>query len=96
MKGTAVVAAGILVLIFEEIFPGGVKVSLNPKVEWIVILVVLTGGFSPFIALERYPEVKTATLQFNELARVDAAYTRALSNNFAIRLRKRSSRWRPT
>jgi glucan phosphoethanolaminetransferase (alkaline phosphatase superfamily) len=84
LKGTAVAAAGILVLIFEEILPVGTRIPGNPKVEWILIVVIFFGGFLPFIALDRYPEVKTATLQFNEIARVDAAYIRALSNRLGF------------
>jgi hypothetical protein len=84
LKGTAVVAAGILVLIFAEIFLNGVKIVLEPKVEWIIIIVISVGSFVPLIALDRYPEVKTAVLQFNELARVDAAYARTLSNSLGL------------
>ena len=84
LKGTVLVAAGILVLIFEEIFPAIMKTPLSHRRKWIVGVVIFISGFLPFGALERYPEVKTATLQFNELARVDAAYARALSNTLGI------------
>jgi hypothetical protein len=57
---------------------------LDRKLRWIVIVAVFGGGFLPFVALERYPELKTATLQFNELARVDAAYARTLSSGMGL------------
>lgn len=79
LKATAVVAAGILVLIFEELFSIGSRLPSKARRRWGVVAVIFLLGFLPFAALERYRETKAAILQFNELSMVDATYARVLS-----------------
>ncbi len=80
LKATAVISAGIMVLLYEELF--GLDSVLSTKLtrEWAIIGIVFFVGFLPFVFLERHRETKVAVLQFNELNRVDAAYARAVSN----------------
>lgn len=80
LQATAMMAAGILVLIFEEIFPVGSRLPSRVRTGWIVGLAIGLLGVLPFASLEGYREIKTAILQFNELSMVDATYARVLSN----------------
>jgi hypothetical protein len=87
LKATAVVAAGILALMVREFVSNETKASGSEKMRWATVVLVSLLSFLPFTALEAYPEVKAAILQFNELSRVDGAYARALGNSLGF------SRW---
>ncbi len=80
LKATAVVAAGILVLAYEELF--FVSSMPYPRMgrDWVAVGTIFFLGFLPFLLLERYRETKVAILQFNELSRVDVTYTRRISD----------------
>jgi len=84
LKATAVVAAGILALIFREFISSETKASVSAKTKWAVVVLVFLLSFLPFTTLETYPEVKAAILQFNELSRVDGGYARALGNSLGF------------
>jgi len=78
LKGTivkviSVVAAGTVVLLLEQFKPVD-RDKVWSLSRWTATLTLpLVAGFLPFYALGKFPEVKTAILQFNELTRVDAA-----------------------
>ncbi len=84
LKITAVIAAGILVLIFEELRSVSSRRSSKARRRWIVVAAIGLAGFLPFGALERYRETKAAILQFNELSMVDATYARVLSDFLGV------------
>jgi arylsulfatase A-like enzyme len=84
---TALVAAGILVLFFEELFPSGVVSSPRAVIVGLLLLIIFFAGFIPFRIFERYPEIKVANLQLNELSMVDATFVRELANPLGL------SRW---
>jgi arylsulfatase A-like enzyme len=80
LKIISVIAAGTAVLIVERLF--SLKAAIQPKLylRAVVLAIAAAIGFLPFYALGKYPEVKVAVLQFNELARVDTAFARETSN----------------
>ncbi|MFQ5960341.1 MAG: sulfatase [Candidatus Methylomirabilales bacterium] len=80
VKITAVIAAGIMVLIFQELRSSELRHSPQARRRWIAVAFIVPLGFLPFASLERYPETKAAILQFNESSMVDATYARALSD----------------
>jgi hypothetical protein len=84
LKVTAVVAAGILVLMVREFVSSETKASVGAKTKWAVVVLISLLSFFPFTTLETYPEVKAAILQFNELSRVDGAYARALGSSLGF------------
>ncbi len=84
LKVTAVVAAGILALMVREFISSETKASVSEKTKWAVVVFVFLLSFLPFTALETYPEIKAAILQFNELSRVDGAYAGALGNSLGF------------
>jgi glucan phosphoethanolaminetransferase (alkaline phosphatase superfamily) len=79
LKITTIVAAGALVLVFEEFRPPA-SISL-PGVRrfWVLAGIVFFLGFLPFALLGKYPNAKATLLQFNEMTRVDASYARELA-----------------
>ncbi|MGD8739658.1 MAG: sulfatase-like hydrolase/transferase [Desulfobacterales bacterium] len=80
LKIISVIAAGIAVLMVERFFSlnAATKQKFYRRAAVLVMAAVL--GFLPFYALGKYPEVKVAVLQFNELARVDTAFARELAS----------------
>jgi glucan phosphoethanolaminetransferase (alkaline phosphatase superfamily) len=79
LKITTIVAAGALVLVFEEFRPA-VSISLSGfRRFWVPVGIVFLLGFLPFALLGKYPNAKATLLQFNEMTRVDAAYARELA-----------------
>ncbi len=85
LKVTAVVAAGIQVLILEELRSLRPRRLANTRKGWMALALVVPLGLSPFVSLERYREIKAALLQFNEYSMVDATYARALSDVIGLR-----------
>jgi len=82
LKVISVVAAGAVVLLLEQFMPVG-RHKMWTLSRWTATLALaLMGGFLPFYALGKYPEVKAVILQFNELTRVDAALAGKLGNVF--------------
>ncbi len=84
LKSAVLVAAGILVLVAQELFSGDSRIHPRLERNWIVVGMLFFTGFVPFGLLERYGETKVAVFQFNELSRVDAAYARGLSNAMGV------------
>ena len=84
LKFASVVAAGATVLMLEALFDFKPK-DLSRRFRPVMVL-ALTAFFSclPFYVLGYYPEVKSATLQFNELTRVDATFARELVNTLGL------------
>ena len=80
LKMTAVIAAGILVLIVQELRSSEFRHPPRARRRWMAVACIVPLGFLPFASLERYPETKAAILQFNEASMVDATYARALSD----------------
>jgi hypothetical protein len=85
LKGVAVVAAGTLVLVYEELFLTAPAPSPKPGRVWVVIGTIFLIGFIPFALTERYREIKVAVLQLNELSRVDATYAREFVDALGLR-----------
>lgn len=81
LKTAAVVAAGTLALILEEIVPAGERISPARRRQWVGVGAMVLAGFLPFSALESSHGAKAVILQFNELSQVDAAYARELSRS---------------
>jgi len=79
LKTITIVAAGTLVLIFEELSSAEPTALLGHGKIWILIAVVFFLGFAPFGILNKYPTAKATLLQFSDLARVEAAYARELA-----------------
>ncbi len=79
-KATATAAAGILVLVDEELMPAR---TTHPGPGWrgpaTVLAAALLLPVAPIAAFNRHPETKAAVLQFSEFSMVDAAYLRVLS-----------------
>lgn len=84
LKVSAVVAAGILALMVREFISSGEETPAKRKPRCAFAVLIFILGFFPFTALESYPEIKAAILQFNELSRVDAAYARALGKSLGF------------
>lgn len=80
VKVCAVVAAGALVLVIEELFRSMSLKDIKPSRLWPVIAIAFLLGLIPIGILANNPESKTAIIQFNELSRVDATYARELVN----------------
>jgi len=76
LKIAVIVAAGALVLIVGEIVPARNEPVSSGVRLWLIMAAALVSGVLPFGVLTRYPEVKAAVLQFNELCRVDTAFAR--------------------
>jgi hypothetical protein len=80
----SVVAAGSLVLIIRQLLPGpsGHPSSIRQSMLTLMLIGVL--GFIPFYALGKFPEVKAAVLQYNEIARVNAAFAREITHALGL------------
>ena len=76
----AVVAAGTGVLVIRQLasVPSGSPSSFSRSMITLIVCGVL--GFIPFYSLDKFPEVKAVVLQYNELARVNAAFAREITN----------------
>ncbi|MGE5254219.1 MAG: sulfatase-like hydrolase/transferase, partial [Planctomycetaceae bacterium] len=81
---SAIVAAGTLVLIFEELFPRGLPEAGKTGKEWIIGVILFSTGFIPFAALEIHRDLKVFVLQFHELSWVNAAYGRMVSTSLGL------------
>jgi arylsulfatase A-like enzyme len=80
LKTLTIAVAGAGLLIFEQTFSLISRSSPHVRRLGIGLAIIVLFSFFPFSALEKYPELKVTLLQFNELARVDAAYARELGN----------------
>jgi arylsulfatase A-like enzyme len=80
LKITSVIAAGTGVLLIEKFFYFPSAASSNSRRLGISLAIAAVLGFLPFYALGKYPEVKVAVLQFNELTRVETAFAREFAN----------------
>jgi hypothetical protein len=79
LKTITIVAAGTLVLVFEELSSAEPTALPGHGKIWILIAIVFFLGFLPFGLLGKYPNAKSTLLQFSDLARVEAAYARELA-----------------
>ncbi|MFQ5542153.1 MAG: sulfatase-like hydrolase/transferase, partial [Candidatus Binatia bacterium] len=80
VKITAVIAAGIQVLILQGLWSADARRPSRTKRRWVVVAAIVLAGFLPFASLEQYREIKASILQSNEFSIVDATYARALSD----------------
>jgi glucan phosphoethanolaminetransferase (alkaline phosphatase superfamily) len=80
LKIVSVVAAGAAVLLAEQFFSQRTAAPSNFFRLGIALAIAAILGFLPFYALGKYPEVKVAVLQFNELTRVDTTFAREFAN----------------
>jgi hypothetical protein len=80
LKTTTVVAAGIGLLVLEQLSSFRLRNLPTLRRQSAVMLIIIAIGFLPFSALERFPEAKVAILQFNELTRIDVTYAREVIN----------------
>ncbi len=79
LKTITIVAAGTLVLVFEELSSAEPTALLGHGKIWILLTIVFFLGFLPFGLLGKYPNAKSTLLQFSDLTRVEAAYARELA-----------------
>ncbi len=84
LKILSVVLAGAGVLVFEPFFSFTSQSSFTYRRPAIILTVAGVLGFVPFYTLGKYPEVKVAVLQYNELARVDATFAREVVNTLGL------------
>lgn len=84
LKMIVVAAAGTATLLLQQLL----SIKSNRPADWFRPLIVMAfsvvAGFAPFYSLGKYPEVKAAVLQFNDLTRVDAAFARELAQVLGI------------
>jgi glucan phosphoethanolaminetransferase (alkaline phosphatase superfamily) len=80
LKIISVVAAGAAVLLAEQFFSQRAKPPSNFRRLGVALAIAAVFGFLPFYALGKYPEVKVAVLQFNELTRVNTTFAREFAN----------------
>ena len=76
----SLVAAGTGVLVIRQLFSAasGSPPTFSRSITTLIVIGVL--GITPFYALGKFPEVKAAVLQNNELTRVNAAFARELTS----------------
>lgn len=84
LKVISVVAAGTVVLIFEQFFSFTTRSSSTYRRPAIILTVAGIFGFVPFYTIDKFPEVKAAVLQYNELTRVDATFAREVANTLGL------------
>jgi glucan phosphoethanolaminetransferase (alkaline phosphatase superfamily) len=84
LKIMSVGAAGTCVLLMEWLFSFKPNISLNSRRLGVTMAITAALGFLPFYAIGKYPEVKVAALQFNELARVDTTFAREMTNALGL------------
>ncbi len=84
LKIISVVAAGTAVLIFEQFFSFNSRTASTYRRPAIILTVAAILGFLPFYTIEKFPEVKVAVLQYNELTRVDATFAREFANTVGL------------
>jgi hypothetical protein len=89
MKALAVVAAAVLVLLIEEYRPApGARAGPTPGGAWAPIAAAsLAAGLmtaAAIVGFDRHPAVKSAVLEFNEFAMVDATYAREASHRLGL------------
>ena len=84
LSAVSMVVAGIGVLIIEQFLS---PIPESPSIGWsgaISLAIVGTLGFIPFYTLGQNYEVKTAVLQYNELARVNTTFAREFTRALGI------------
>jgi glucan phosphoethanolaminetransferase (alkaline phosphatase superfamily) len=84
LKVILLVAAGTCVLIFEQFFSFTSRSSFTYRQPAIILTVAGVLGFLPFYTLGKFPEVKAAVLQYNELTRVDTTFAREFVNTVGL------------
>ena len=84
LKIISVVLAGAGVLVFEQLYSLTPRSAFTCRKAAIILTVAGVLGFVPYYALGKYPEVKVAVLQYNELTRVDATFARELVNTLGL------------
>jgi arylsulfatase A-like enzyme len=80
LKVLSVACAGAVLLGIEPFVALKAGPSSSLRRQGVILTAIVIAGFWPFATLDKYPEVKAALLQYNELARVDATYARELVN----------------
>ncbi|HEV8673074.1 MAG TPA: sulfatase-like hydrolase/transferase [Methylomirabilota bacterium] len=86
LKAVAVVAAGLLVLLWDDTWPAPLE-RRPPSAVRLVAPAILLLGFGAFAGLECARAAKAAVLNFGELSMVDATYARAVTESLGL------SRW---
>ena len=76
LKIISLIAAGTALLLIEQLFSLKSDAPSNFHRLGVALAITAALGLLPFYALEKYPEVKVAVLQFNELTRVDTTFAR--------------------
>jgi hypothetical protein len=69
---------------FFEMASNTYRLSHTFRRSLIILAVAGVLGFLPFYALGKFPEVKAAVLQYNELARVNATFARELTGALGL------------
>ena len=80
----ALVAAGTGALVIRQILPTASGSAPAFSRSMITLIILGVAGFMPFGALDKFPEVKAAVLQHNEIARVNTTFARELSNALGL------------
>lgn len=84
LTSIAVVAAGTGGLIIEQLFPDTSKPRATLRRPILILIIAGVPGFLPFYTLDKFPEVKAAVLQYNELARVHATFAREFTGALGL------------
>ena len=84
LKIISMVASGTVLLIIEPFFSFRAGMPSGYRRPAVILAVAGVLGFLPFYTLGKYPEVKAAVLQYNELARVDATFVREVTNTLGL------------
>lgn len=84
LMAAAVIAAGVGVLIIENLFSVPSGPPANSQRSLIILTIAGAIGLLPFYALSKFPEVKTAVLQYNELSRVSATFAREFTGALGL------------
>jgi glucan phosphoethanolaminetransferase (alkaline phosphatase superfamily) len=84
LKIISMVAAGTVLLMIEPLFSFRVGMPSGYRRPAFILAVAGILGFLPFFTLVKYPEVKAAVLQYNELTRVDTTFAREFANTVGL------------
>ena len=84
LMAASVVAAGVGVLIIEDLFAIAGRPPASRRRSIVILAAAGVVGLWAFYSLSKFPEVKTAILQYNELTRVSATFAREFTGALGL------------